>query len=166
MLKKITILLIFLLSIQPIFASENIRWLKDPMIWFMEFNYFLFLILFTFSVIYFFYDKKKKKKKLKKIKWPSLTKLLLNSLKKLQKNSEKMDKSVFYFEFNTCFRKYFSILGLENSNTLTLRDIEVSKIDKTIISLFKKSYLLEFNNKKDTNKLRLELIDSLIKIIK
>lgn len=166
MLKNITTLLILLFSYNLAQAWDDIRRLKDPMVWFMDFIFYQFFILLLLVVLYLFYRKKINKKKLKKMKWPNRKKILLESLKKLKKHCNKTDKSTFYLELNTWFRTYFDILWIENSDILTLSDVKELKLDKSIVSLFEKSYLLEFSDKKDTNSIRIDLIDKLIKHIK
>jgi len=166
MLKKLTIFLMIYSINSSLFASEDIRWIKDPMIWFMDFIFYQFFILLLLIILYLYYKKFIHKNKKKKIKWPNFKKNLLESLKKLKKHGIKWDKSLFYSELNSAFRKYFEILWIENSDTLTLNDVKKLDLNKSIINLFEKSYLCEFSDKTDTNKIRLELVDKLIKHIK
>ena len=67
---------------------------------------------------------------------------------------------------NSYFREYFEILWIRNSDKLTLSEIKKLDLNKSLISLFEKSYLNEFSNKKDLIKEKIELIDKLIKTIK
>jgi|SaaInlStandDraft_7_1057024.scaffolds.fasta_scaffold03536_6 hypothetical protein len=151
-------------------SDNDIRWIQDPNSRFYNFIllqlFIIFLLIWVYIYYAFFLNKKSKSihndkdailtKKKKIIKW----------LLKLKKNIDAYSKSNFYELLNSYFREYFEILWIRNSDKLTLSEIKELDLNKSLISLFEKSYLNEFSNKKDLIKEKIELIDKLIKTIK
>ena len=151
-------------------SDNDIRWIQDPNSRFYNFIllqlFIIFLLIWVYIYYAFFLNKKSKSihndkdailtKKKKIIKW----------LLKLKKNIDTYGKSNFYELLNSYFREYFEILWIRNSDKLTLSEIKKLDLNKSLISLFEKSYLNEFSNKKDLIKEKIELIDKLIKTIK
>ena len=151
-------------------SDNDIRWIQDPNSRFYNFIllqlFIIFLLIWVYIYYAFFLNKKSKSihndkdailtKKKKIIKW----------LLKLKKNIDTYGKSNFYELLNSYFREYFEILWIRNSDKLTLSEIKELDLNKSLISLFEKSYLNEFSNKKDLIKEKIELIDKLIKTIK
>ena len=113
--------------------------------------------------------KKQEKKAIKKTEKKIIKKSknsIIKKLEKLSKSDEKINKSEFYEQLNKTFREYFDFLWYKDTDLLTLKEIKLLDIDKKLISLFEKSYLNEFNDKKDTQTLRKKIISDLVKIIK
>lgn len=151
--------------------DDDIKPIKDINSWFYNFIFFQLVIITLLVGLYFYYAFIKNKKKSKKkiinnfeLRLDENSKLV-KKLKWLKKAS-KLEKSLFYEKLNSLFREYFKILWINNSDLLTLNELKQLDLNKILISLFEKSYLNEFNDKKDSTLERIEIIDKLIKIIK
>ena len=159
----------FFFSTFSTYANDDIIWIRWPLIDLNKYLLYQFIIIFllVLLVVYnkFYVNKKIIVKNIIDEKWKRI-KTLIISLKKLKKNIENYSKSDFYHELNLFFREYFSILDVKNSDTLTLKELKQIILDKELIILFEKSYLNEFNDKRDTINTRLDIIDKLVNIIK
>ncbi len=167
---SILVTIILLLNNYTTFASkDDIKWQRWPVIDLGNYLLYQFVIIFllVWLLIYyrFYVNKEIKVKKIIDEKIQK-KKNLIALLNKLKKNIDKYNKSDFYTELNSYFRSYFTILEIENSEILTLKELKSTNIDKKLINLFEKSYYSEFSDKNDDNKIRNELIDQLVKIIK
>ncbi|MDP2091224.1 MAG: hypothetical protein Q8K30_06540 [Candidatus Gracilibacteria bacterium] len=150
-------------------SNDDIKGIRGPLINLNNFLLYQFVIIFLLILLilyyHFYVDKNIKLNKIVDEKLEK-KKLLIKGLNKLKKDLEKYQKSDFYSELNTYFRKYFSLIGIMNSETLTLKELKSINIDKNIINIFEQSYFNEFNDKKDDLNNRKEIIEQLIKYIK
>jgi len=151
---------------------NDIKWINTSYSLFNNFMFWQFLIILLLVFIYIYNTRVVKKKQEKKAIKKSEKKIIKktkkaieNKLKKLLKNSSSLDKTHFYEQLNKYFREYFDFLWFHNTDILTLKEIKTLDLDKKILSLFEKSYLNEFNDKKDTLATRKKLINDLLKII-
>lgn len=159
----------FLLFFNFWYVYWDIKWISSSTIWITDFLIFqfLFILLLIFLYLYDLYFKKNIS--INNIKNDNIKEKkdeLILKLKKLKKDSEKFWKSEFYSQLNINFREYFEIIGLWINKKLSLNEIKSSSLDKKIIELYEKSYINEYNNKNDIKKIRIEIIDDLIKLIK
>lgn len=149
--------------------NDDIKWNRWPAIDLNNYLLYQFIIIFllVLLVVYnkLYVNKKIIVNNIIDEKWKR-RKTLIISLKKLRKNIENYSKSDFYHELNWFFREYFSILDVKNSDTLTLKELKQTILDKELIILFEKSYINEFNDKRDIINTRLDIIDKLVNIIK
>ena len=151
-------------------SDNDIRWIQDPNSRFYNFIllqlFIIFLLIWVYIYYAFFLNKKSKSIPNEKNTILTKKKKIIKWLLKLKKNIDAYSKSNFYELLNSYFREYFEILWIRNSDKLTLSEIKELDLNKSLISLFEKSYLNEFSNKKDLIKEKIELIDKLIKTIK
>lgn len=149
--------------------NDDIKWNRWPTIDLNNYLLYQFIIIFLLVLILlynkFYVNKKIIMKTTLDEKWKKV-KTLTFALKKMKKNIENYSKSDFYHELNWFFREYFSILDVKNSDTLTLKELKQIILDKELMILFEKSYLNEFNDKRDLINTRLDIIDKLVNIIK
>ncbi|PIE85442.1 hypothetical protein CSA08_01910 [Candidatus Gracilibacteria bacterium] len=136
----------------------------------------LFFIVFFIILDLYFSSKKdavKKEKKSKKetndeVKYEVI---IVNKLFSLQENVDKLDKSKFYLELNNIFRDYLGYIYNKNLLKSTFEEIKLesllskNKSSNKLILLFRRSYDIEFSDKKDTILKRKNILKSFIKIL-
>lgn len=157
----------------------DIKWVENFVWWdfifFPIFLVFFFIIFFIVLNSYFSWIKLKiNKKKNKKedvkleIKYENI---ILNKLLILEEKVEKLSKNKFYFELNTLFRNYLGYIYNKNFLKSTLEEIKLElllwkKDSKKLLSVFKKSYNIEFLEKEDTIRKRKNIIKAFEAILK
>ncbi len=169
-MKKINLILI---SILAIFLNNIVYWINETEIitdynLYNKINY-KFLLFIVIILVFLFFWKPIKEDKIKVIKPISLSvkkNRLIKELNKLLLNTDELEETLFFEKLNYIFRIYFSYIWIKNSDKLTLKDIKKIKIDTTLLALFEKSYIWEFENKTHSSKLKKELIIDFIKLLK
>lgn len=150
-------------------SEDTIKWIK----W-LNINYYYFLFFQIFLLcwvfIYFKFLKINSKEfnlvEKKEIIQPNFLNSLSDNLEYLISCSDVLEKSEFYEKLNFYFREYFNFLGFHDTEFLTLKEIKRIWIPKEIITLFEKSYINEFSEKKDTLRTRKSLVSKFLTIIK
>jgi len=175
MKKQFITIIIFLFIYVRFMKFSYASWNSDilsiswPNIWISEFITYQLVVILLLGLLYLYntFIVNKKSLIINKIdKLLEQKKLIISSLRKLKKESENYSKSDFYSNLNSYFRNYFSLLGVNGSNTLSFNDLKKLDLNKDLINLFEKSYLNEFNDKNDIKITRINIIDNLIKLIK
>lgn len=151
---------------------KNKDWIEYDYNIFSKFNYYFLILLFVLIIIVLYFLDKYNNKPKKQIKKEIIfdlnleKKKIIKKLNHLKKNNNNYTKPEFYSKLNIIFRYYFNILWFKDSDTLTLKEIKVLKLDKKLVNLFEKSYLSEFNNKSNFLDDEINIIDDLINILK
>lgn len=150
--------------------DNDIRPIKTPNNIFSNFMLFQLIIIFLLIWLFFYYkfvvDIKEEKSVEKIVTSESRKSKIKRKLRKLKKDRITENKSIFYELLNWYFRDYFQYLWITESDILTLKELKDTDLDKELLTLFEKSYYCEFNDIKDSEKDRIDMIDRLLNIIK
>lgn len=155
------------------YAISDIKPIKGADGIFHEFMYYQIFIILLLILLYLYNIKINKKEDQLTLSEQCIiknynmkVKFLIKNLRILLKSADVLDKTEFYEKLNKIFREYFNLLWVEYADIMTLKEIKGLDLDKDLILLFEKSYLNEFNAKKDTTLWRKNLINKFIKSIK
>lgn len=156
------------LEVSPESDSQQIEWLREP----DKKSIYMLIFLVIFGVIFFYILQRFFSRDTENIpeNIPEKQKEEIpytSQLQKLSEDSGSYSKSEFYEKLHGIVRKYFSeVLNIKNADTLTLVEIEPYLKDNTsLLSVFSRSYQIEFNEQEDSVSERKQIISEYTQLL-